>query len=179
MVWLPSVAWAISLLTIVRLVDGQAPTPARRDYQGDLQAQAMMDGSQTVKLNQGWPWEGGYNVEAACATDLPAGAGPVTSPDTAAAFQANTVYSTNANTYGVTNSTYTVVTINSNGSVFPTTSDPKPIGYLGWMNMPSYTPYSCAQLCTSMTPTCNSYNIYYLRSPTVAPGAACPTPASM
>lgn len=143
----------------------------------------MIDGSKEIKLNQGWPWEGGYfddfNVQANCSTDMPSGLGPVTSPDTAAAFSANTVYSSNATTYGVTNSTYTVVTINTNGSVIPLPTDPKPIGYLGWMNMPSYTPYTCGQLCSNMTPTCNSYNIYYLRSPTVAPAAACPTPASM
>lgn len=144
----------------------------------------MIDGSQEVTLNQGYPWEGGYEDifagRADCVADVPQGLGPATSPDTAAAFTANTVYSGNANTFGVTNSTYSVVTINTLGSVIPTARDPNPIGYLGWMNMPSYNPYNCSLICNNIgSGSCKSYNIYYLRSPVVAPGAACPTPASM
>lgn len=53
--------------------------------------------------------------------------------------------------------------------------------------MPSYIPYNCANLCTAWgfsNPTnCTSYNIYYLRSPTVAPSTgsdtSCPNPPSM
>lgn len=147
----------------------------------------MLSGSQPVELNPGWPWEGGYEQffdyganTADCVADMPTGLGPTTSPDTAAAFLNNTVYSTNAKNLGVTNSTYNVVTINTQGSVIPTARDPEPIGYQGWINMPSYVPYDCSLLCNKIGPgNCSSYNIYYLRSPTEAPAAACPQPSSM
>lgn len=178
---------------------------------GYAELQEMVNGERPIRLNQGWAWEAGpedfIDYEAAdfqptatvirraaataCQSDMPLGLGPTPTADTPAAFLANTVYSTNAQNLGVTNSTFVVITINTQGSIQPTVYDPKPINYLGWMNMPTYTPYTCAMLCTALGgqvsstngTSCHSYNIYYLRSPTVAPslgsGSSCPNPPSM
>lgn len=156
----------------------------------------MISGEQYVVLNQGNPWEGGYQdfidhgtdrndvaAQTDCFQDIPTGLGPATFPDTAAAFSSNTVYSANAKLYGTTNSSYSVVIVNTNGSIVPDTRDTEPIGYLGWLNMPRYNPYDCSLLCSKLNNTqtsgCDSYNIYYLRSPVIAPGIFCPAPASM
>ncbi|KKY32805.1 hypothetical protein UCDDA912_g07247 [Diaporthe ampelina] len=56
--------------------------------------------------------------------------------------------------------------------------------YLGWVNQPIYSPWNCQQACKALNATgtkCNSYNTYYVRSPTVTPrtDTSCPNPSSM
>lgn len=150
----------------------------------------------SVELNSGWPWDATYEdafgqsqssstlgANVACQSDTPLGAGPVPSPDTAAAFSAYAPFSANAIANGVNGTTYTVVTVNSNGAAIPTSSDSTPINYLGWVNMASYSASSCAAVCAAYGTgsTCQSFNTYYLRSPTVAPSfdSSCPNPSSM
>lgn len=187
MVQIPSLTQALSLAALLPTL--AAASPARR---GLDELQSMIDGTSDVVLNPGYPWEGGYehlfvdyyNSQADCVADMPKGLGPTVSPDTPAAFTGNTVFANNARTFGVSNSTYTVVAFNTLGAAIAnSTLDPSPIGYMGWLNMPSYTPYACSQICNNLVTkagaACNSYNIYYLRSPTVAPAASCASPASM
>lgn len=204
MALLRSLTQAIGLLAVL------APATAYpQSYRDDVILQEML--SQPMTLRQGWPWEASAEEftnfedfgdfedmpsktmarrQTACTSDMPKGAGPTVSPDTAAAFLSNTVFQSTSFNLGVTNDTYVVITLNNSAAIQPTVYDPAPIGYLGWMNMPSYVPYNCAQLCTGMTANgtyvtngtlCHSYNIYYLRSPTVAPSndTSCPNPSSM
>lgn len=192
MIQLPSFTQALGLLATAPLAFAQSATSPH----GVMKSQDMFATDTSIELKTGWPWDAtsddafghfpssstlGANV--ACQSDTPLGAGPVPSPDTATAFSAYGPFSGNATANGVNGTTYTVVTVNSNGATIPTSSDTTPINYLGWVNMASYSASSCASLCAAYGTgsTCRSFNTYYLRSPTVAPSfnSSCPNPPSM
>ncbi|KAK7706998.1 hypothetical protein SLS64_007206 [Diaporthe eres] len=114
-----------------------------------------------------------------CATETPTGWGPTISPDTAAAFSAFSMFKSNATTYGVSNSSFLISVVNDNDA-FEYSGNT----YLGWINQPMYSPYNCQQACNALNATgvkCNTYNTYYLRSPTTTPSldTSCPNPPSM
>lgn len=83
-------------------------------------------------------------------TPLATGAGPLTTPDTAAAFEANPVYSSIASNAPIPTG-YTQVFVNADGS----SSD---YAYLGYTTLKSYDTNSCAQQCNAIT-DCFSINI--------------------
>lgn len=101
----------------------------------------------------------------------PLGSGPVSYPDTAAAFVANAKYAQVAMA-AKTPSGYTQMFSNLNGSVSGS-------GYLTYTTIGSYDPSSCATQCNSIT-GCQSFDIYYERDPTVTPGTGtgCDNPSS-
>lgn len=80
----------------------------------------------------------------------PAGAGPVSSPDTPDAFAANPIYGNTA-TLATTPPGYTAKFTNLAASV-------NGYGYMGYMTLSSYDPSQCAKYCTS-TYKCESFNI--------------------
>lgn len=183
---------ALGLLATAPLAFAQPATSSHEV----VESQDMFARDSSIELRPGWPWDATHEdafsqlqssstlgANVACQSDTPLGAGPVPSPDTAAAFSAYTPFSGNATANGVNGTAYTVVTVNSNGAAIPTSSDTTPIQYLGWVNMASYSASSCASLCAAYGTgsTCQSFNIYYLRSPTVAPSfdSSCPNPSSM
>lgn len=104
--------------------------------------------------------------------DQPAGSGPVASPDTPAAFLANT-----ANTLPALNaktpSGYAQTFKNLQGA---TTA----ASYLGLWTLKSYDVAGCAAQCDS-TATCTSFNIYVERDPALNPSTefCCPNPNSL
>ncbi|KAG8630911.1 hypothetical protein KVT40_000051 [Elsinoe batatas] len=50
--------------------------------------------------------------------------------------------------------------------------------YVGAQVLPSYNVTACASICNS-SPGCKSFNIYYERTPSLAPAAACPNPTAI
>lgn len=192
MIQLPSFTQAVGLLATAPLAFAQPVTSSH----GVMESRDMFARDTSIELRSGWPWDATYEdafgqfqssstlgAKVACQSDTPLGAGPVPSPDTAAAFSTYAPFSGNATANGVNGTTYTVVTVNSNGAAIPTSTDTTPINYLGWVNMASYSASSCAALCAAYGTgsTCQSFNTYYLRSPTVAPSfdSSCPNPSSM
>lgn len=191
---LSSLAQAISLLAIAPFTSGRPATSSH----SIVDPHEALARDMSVELRPGWPWDAAKEdlvdfgsldssstlaASVACQSDMPLGAGAVPSPDTAEAFSAYAPFSSTATANGVNGSSYTVVTVNSNGAAIPTSSDTTPINYLGWVNMASYSASSCAALCAAYGTgsTCHSFNTYYLRSPTVAPSfdSSCPDPSSM
>lgn len=194
MMQLSSLAQALGLLAIAPFTSGRPATLSH----STVDPHGALARDFPTELRPGWPWDTANKdlidsgslespstlaANASCQQDLPLGAGPVPLPDTAATFSAYTPFSASAIANGVDGSSYKVVTVNSNGAAIPTSSDTTPINYLGWVNMASYSADSCAALCTAYGTgsTCHSFNIYYLRSPTVAPSfdSSCPDPSSM
>lgn len=101
----------------------------------------------------------------------PTGSGPVTTPDTAAAFLANPAYG-QAALAASTPPGYTQVFKNLNAS----SSD---YGYLGYTTLSSYSTSQCAADCSAIN-DCWSFNIYFERDPSVDPGTGtnCDNPPS-
>ena len=96
------------------------------------------------------------------------------SPDTAAAFLAYSYFSSNASA-ATTVSGYTIAATNQNAWAETTTTT-----NMGWLNMPTYDVSACGTYCTN-TLGCLAFDIFYQRSPTVAPSfnSSCPNPPSM
>lgn len=89
-------------------------------------------------------------TQAASCPAQPAGAGPVTSPDTDTAFLANNIYSDAANN-AVTPSGYMRSFVNLKAATSGS-------GYLGFSSIGAYNPQTCANLCAN-TFGCNAFNI--------------------
>ena len=87
---------------------------------------------------------------AASCPAQPAGAGPVTTPDTDTAFLANNIYSDAANN-AATPSGYTRSFVNLKAATAGS-------GYLGFSSIGAYNPQTCANLCAN-TFGCNAFNI--------------------
>lgn len=91
-----------------------------------------------------------------CATETPTGFGPTVSPDNATTFSAFPSFKSNATTFGVSNSSFLISVVNDNDA-FEYSGNT----YLGWINQPMYSPYSCQQACNALNATgvkCNTYN---------------------
>ena len=123
---------------------------------------------------------GFINPEDPCAPQ-PGGLGHHITPDTVSAFQSYTPFQSMSlnNTY-VPN--YTSIFTNLTAAADLT-------NYLGLYYLPTYSPSSCAQKCSSLS-TCSSFNIYIERDPSLNPtkddssaptvwGYWCPNPASI
>ncbi|KAH7066673.1 hypothetical protein BKA63DRAFT_378857, partial [Paraphoma chrysanthemicola] len=52
-----------------------------------------------------------------------------------------------------------------------------PSNYMQWLELSSYNPIECSTQCNEM-PTCQGFNIYFERKPTVQLGPNCPTSPS-
>ncbi|GAB7343908.1 hypothetical protein MBLNU457_1863t1 [Dothideomycetes sp. NU457] len=100
---------------------------------------------------------------------LPQGAGPVTSPDTAAAFLANSVYNQTADS-AVIPQGYQQTFSNAQGSVSASS-------YMGYYTLNSYDTVQCAHYCDAAD-GCMSFNVFFERDPSVDPADACPNPTS-
>ncbi|KAH9835104.1 putative carbohydrate-binding -like protein [Teratosphaeria destructans] len=100
----------------------------------------------------------------------PTGYGPLPTPNTAAAFPAFPAFASAANT-APTPPLYWQTYANLNGSQLATPSTT----YLGYHEIPSYDPATCAALCDA-TAGCVGVNLYFERDPRVVPAAACPDP---
>ncbi|EME38246.1 hypothetical protein DOTSEDRAFT_140596, partial [Dothistroma septosporum NZE10] len=99
----------------------------------------------------------------------PQGAGPVTTPDTAQDFLANSQYDDIANG-AATPQGYSLVFQDLRGAT-------QQNGYLGYYTLNSYDTIKCQQYCDS-TSTCTAFNTYIERDPSVEPGDGCTNPAS-
>ncbi|TKX21685.1 hypothetical protein C1H76_6181 [Elsinoe australis] len=53
----------------------------------------------------------------------------------------------------------------------------KPLYYMFYTDMSSYNATACGEICTN-TQGCRSFNMYYERSPTLAPASGCPNPSA-
>lgn len=100
---------------------------------------------------------------------LPQGAGPVTSPDTASAFLANSVYNQTADSAAIPQG-YAQTFSNAQGSVSASS-------YMGYYTLNSYDTVQCAHYCDAAD-GCMSFNVFYERDPSVDPADACPNPSS-
>ena len=103
----------------------------------------------------------------------PVGYGPVPTPNTEAGWLSSSVYGTTANK-AVTPSLYQRTYVNLNGSSLSTSSNV----YLGYNELTSYDPAACTAICDK-TSGCVGTNLYFERSPSLAPAAACPNPAAL
>lgn len=104
-----------------------------------------------------------------CATQA-AGAGPLTTPDTAPAFLANPVYASIASAAPVPTG-YTQSFVNLQGSN-------NAYGYMGYTTLKTYDTNKCAAKCTAIN-GCNAFNLYFERDPSLDPdNTNCPDPAS-
>ncbi|KAF2994574.1 hypothetical protein E8E13_001039 [Curvularia kusanoi] len=112
--------------------------------------------------------EGAIEKRDACAVQ-PAGAGPVVSPDTAAAFSSAPGFSETARGAGAP-SGYKQSFVDKNGSS-------QQIGYLTYKTYNSYDVQGCANDCDSEK-YCLGFNIYFERDPSLEPGPNCPNPSS-
>ncbi|KAJ0124625.1 hypothetical protein J7T55_005964 [Diaporthe amygdali] len=116
---------------------------------------------------------------APCASETPTGMGPTVSPDTAAAFSASTAFKNSATTYGVSNASFIISVVNDDDSFEYAENR-----FHGWINQATYSPYNCQLACNALNATgikCNTYNTYFLRSPSITPSTdtSCPNPPSM
>ncbi|KAK5130297.1 hypothetical protein LTR08_002220 [Meristemomyces frigidus] len=109
---------------------------------------------------------------SACSAQ-PTGYGPVPSPNTEAAFKTYTQFTTISNN-AITPSLYQRTFTNLNASSFATSSNV----YLGYYELASYDPASCTAICDT-TSGCVGTNLYFERSPSLLPAAACPNPAAI
>jgi hypothetical protein len=96
-------------------------------------------------------------------------AGPVASPDTAAAFLEDSRIS-NAATSAGTPAGYQQSFVNKAGSS-------QQIGYLTYKTFETYDVQGCADACDGER-YCRGFNIYFERDPSLEPGPNCPDPAS-
>ncbi|SMQ48162.1 unnamed protein product [Zymoseptoria tritici ST99CH_3D7] len=99
----------------------------------------------------------------------PVGAGPQVQPDTAEAFVAYPAFSQAANS-AVTPSGYNLKFQNLKAAY-------QGNNYLTYKDLTSYSPSECGAFCDS-TKGCYSFDIYFERTPSLAPGPNCPNPSS-
>ncbi|KAF2752868.1 hypothetical protein EJ05DRAFT_235574 [Pseudovirgaria hyperparasitica] len=99
----------------------------------------------------------------------PLGAGPVPSPDTASAFLSWTSLS-NAASAAIAPAGYVVDSTNQASTLNGT-------GFLGTTELAAYRPKLCALSCDN-TPRCGAFELYFERSPILAPGLSCKDPPS-
>ncbi|CZT20094.1 uncharacterized protein RCC_05951 [Ramularia collo-cygni] len=99
----------------------------------------------------------------------PMGAGPAVQPDTAEAFTSFPGFSAAANA-AQTPSGYKQVFKNLNAAY-------SGYSYITYTNLNSYDPKACADACDAYK-GCSSFNVYFERDPTLAPGPNCPNPPS-
>lgn len=104
-----------------------------------------------------------------CSQPQPTGSGPVTHPDTASAFLANSVYDGIAQS-AITPDGYTLAFSDVQGAT-------SQAGYLGYYTLTSYDTLTCAQYCGQAN-ACYAFNIYIERDPSYNPSASCPNPPS-
>ncbi|GAM83182.1 hypothetical protein ANO11243_011680 [Dothideomycetidae sp. 11243] len=102
-------------------------------------------------------------------TSLPTGYGPVSNPDTAAAFQSNPVYAQTAQKAIVPDG-YSLSFSSLTGATSAST-------YLGYYTLQSYNPVFCQQYCDEVV-GCYGFNLYMERDPVIDPAASCPNPNS-
>lgn len=104
-------------------------------------------------------------------TALPAGHGPIPSPDTPSAFLGDSDLADAANN-AQTPSGYTLSFQNFNASN-------NAYGYMGYTTLTSYDVAGCASKCNAIN-GCVAFNIYFERDPSVDPGSGtqCSNPAS-
>ncbi|KAK2765818.1 hypothetical protein CKAH01_15567 [Colletotrichum kahawae] len=99
----------------------------------------------------------------------PTGAGPVPSPDTAAAFLSSADLSaTTKNAPTPSGYFNTFKNLQASSSAY---------GYMGYTTLDSYDTKLCASKCDAIN-GCVAFNIYFERDPTVEPADSCPNPAS-
>ncbi|UQC79276.1 uncharacterized protein CLUP02_04755 [Colletotrichum lupini] len=108
-------------------------------------------------------------VERSACEIQPVGYGPVSNPDTSAAFLSDTDLSSAANN-AATPSGYFNTFKNLQGSS-------SAYGYMGYTTLTSYDTQACASKCDAIN-GCVAFNIYFERDPSVEPADACPNPAS-
>ncbi|KAL8807848.1 MAG: hypothetical protein Q9182_000497 [Xanthomendoza sp. 2 TL-2023] len=107
---------------------------------------------------------------AVCAPQ-PAGSGPVSTPDTVAAFKSNQGLQAMA-TNAPTPDGYSQAFVNKDGSLSASK-------YMGLQTLKSFTTLDCASLC-DQDDGCQAFNMYIERDPTVDPDAnECPNPPSL
>ncbi|KAK0544091.1 hypothetical protein OC846_006016 [Tilletia horrida] len=100
---------------------------------------------------------------ATCGTQL-ATTGPlINSPDTVAAFQADSGLNSTAMSAN-TPASFTLVYAGKN-AVFQT---PTANTYLGNLRLDGYDPQTCADQCVNKVKNCQSFNIYYERNPSIS-----------
>lgn len=99
----------------------------------------------------------------------PLGAGPVPQPDTPEAFTASPAFSSAA-LGAQTPSGYKQVFQNLDAAY-------SGYSYITYSNLNSYDTAACAAVCDAYK-GCSSFNIYFERDPTLAPGPNCPNPPS-
>ena len=100
----------------------------------------------------------------------PTGSGPVPLVDTAAAFLADTAFSTLANSIRPPpgyKTAFTGLDASVNGNV-----------YLGLTTLTAYDPIKCQELCDAKQ-GCLGFNIFFERDPTLNPASNCSNPASL
>lgn len=97
------------------------------------------------------------------------GQGPLTSPDTAAAFLSNTVYNDTANAAAIP-AGYSLAFGPNQGAT-------SAASYITYYTLNSFDPYACQQKCDAIS-TCYSYNLFMERDPTKDAGVGCENPAS-
>ncbi|KAK7748727.1 hypothetical protein SLS53_000750 [Cytospora paraplurivora] len=114
------------------------------------------------------------NLLPVCATETPVGLGPAVSPDTPAAFLANSVFSADA-IATTTIAGYTIVAVD-----YHARAERANVTTMGWLNLPDYDVTSCSGYCTN-TLGCLAFDVFYQRSPTIVPSynTSCPDPPSM
>ncbi|KAH0395470.1 hypothetical protein KCU89_g10297, partial [Aureobasidium melanogenum] len=109
---------------------------------------------------------------SACGPE-PSGYGPVTDNprDDAASFLANPVYANAANSAAApAGYVQTFKNLNASSSAY---------GYLGFSNLQSYSPQTCATKCNAIK-GCMGINLYFERDPKYTPDKTlCPNPASL
>ncbi|KAF4554910.1 Hypothetical protein D9617_3g019790 [Elsinoe fawcettii] len=92
------------------------------------------------------------------------------SPDTPSAFKTNALFASAASAAPVPTG-YSQSFANRNGSN-------NAYGYLGYTRLSTYDTTSCAARCTAIF-GCQSFNIYFERDPSQAPGTGCTNPPSV
>ncbi|MCJ1309395.1 hypothetical protein MMC25_003054 [Agyrium rufum] len=100
----------------------------------------------------------------------PSGSAPVTTPDTASDFLANSVYDNIAQS-APTPDGYSLSFSDLQGST-------QAYSYMGLYTLTSFDPFLCQEHCDSAT-SCYGFNLYIERDPSIAPADACPDPASL
>lgn len=103
----------------------------------------------------------------------PAGYGPVPSPNTDVAFASYAPFASLA-TAATAPSLYQRTFVALNASEFATSSNV----YMGFYELNTYSASACTALCDS-TSGCVGANLYFERSPSLLPAAACPNPAAI
>ncbi|OCK84336.1 hypothetical protein K432DRAFT_414050 [Lepidopterella palustris CBS 459.81] len=106
---------------------------------------------------------------SATCTPLPAGSGPVPTPDTPSAFLAYSAFAAAASQAPAPAGyvqTFQNLQASNNAN-----------GYLGYKSLTTYDVSACAKACDGVK-GCSAFNIYFERDPALAPGADCLNPNS-